>query len=99
MNDVPAYVNLWELITTVSSKNKDLPNQEKCEKIRERAGLRRSFGSELSLEINDFGVWTIKVFHHQVNDEITLSVNPDGRVSVTRLKHEDGITERRTLSF
>lgn len=94
-----SYVNLWELITTVASK--DLPNAEKCRKIQEVCGKTHNFGSELSLEVFGTGGWQIKVFHHdsECPNEITLWISPSGNISVTKNIIENGIGDRRTISF
>lgn len=99
-----AYVNLWELITTLDcDRQRDLPNSDKCRAIREAAHktTRPAFGTELSLEVHSDGTWTIRIFPHDAEDhrEVSLSVSPDGRVSVTRNMAQDGIRDCRQVSF
>lgn len=97
-----AYVNLWELITTVARSKHDLPNGERCKAIEEACGRNRSFATELSLEVDDRGRWTVTLFHHEDphGDTVELTVEPDGLVGVTRIRNSlAGICDRRTIAF
>jgi hypothetical protein len=94
-----AYVNLWELIITIASSKYDLSRKEECEAIRSIVGPR--FGTELSLEIKESGVWVVKVFDHQDSMTcITLTINPDGYLTVERCRTMDqSINEVRSVQF
>jgi hypothetical protein len=95
---IKAEVNLWELITTVSNEANDLPNQDKCEAIKNMKGPR--FGSELTLAIDEYGVWTVVVFNHDDSSQyVQTSIAPSGRVTVTRGRDIDDIREERSISF
>jgi hypothetical protein len=91
------YVNLWELITAVAGK--DLSNNEKCQAIQAVRAPR--FGSELSLEINPMtGVWTVSVFSHEdSNQKVSVAINPDGFLTVTRSREMNGLQETRAVLF
>jgi len=94
-----AHVNLWELITTVSSKTRDLPNQAACEAIKQECALHHSFASELSLEVEG-GVWTVKLFCHENSDQhVTVRVLPSGSVTVTRGRTSDDVYDERRVTF
>ena len=91
-----AYVNLWALITTVASL--DRPDSEKCRAIKVLNGP--GFGTELSLEIVDNGTWTIEVFDHEDSDsKVTLAIQPNGNLTVTRCRTIHDVCETRTVSF
>lgn len=92
-----ASVNLWQLITTVASK--DCPDTDRCKAIKSITSPR--FGTELTLEIKETGVWVVEIFDHQDSrNKITLSINPNGFISVTRCRPLDSdISETRTVQF
>ena len=93
-----AYVNLWELITTVSSSKHDLPRRAECEEIKNKIGPR--FGGELSLDIDDHGRWVVKVFNYTDSTQfVEMAINPDGFTRVTRGRSSGDIYEERTISF
>jgi hypothetical protein len=92
------HVNLWELITTVASK-KDSSNSAECQAIKNYIGPR--FGTEYSLEINELtGVQTLCVFNHEDHDvNVTLAIQPNGSLTVTRSRYSEDIFETRKVSF
>jgi hypothetical protein len=93
------YVNLWELITTVSSKSRDLPNREACEEIKQACAERHCFASELSLEVEN-GVWIVKLFDHEdSNQHVTLKVFPNGNVVVARGRTDGDVYDERKVTF
>lgn len=95
-----AYVNLWELITTVAHNKHDLPNREKCEAIQQYAGAYRAFASELSLEIGEDGYWTVTVFKYEDPTQyISIKVAPNGTVILTRGRSMDDLYEERKITL
>ena len=93
-----AYVNLWQLITTVASTDK--PDAKKCQEIQEICGRTHKFVTELSLEVNEQGDWKVKLFDHE-NPEfyVELTITPQGKVKLTRNRLIDDMVENRTVEF
>ena len=92
-----AYVNLWELITTVAAMN-ETPNASNCQDILDMKDAR--FGTELSFEITEYGMWIITIFDHEDHTKkIVLHVSPTGAVNVLRNRSVGDITESRSVSF
>jgi hypothetical protein len=90
------HVNLWELITTVAGK--DLSNSDSCKAIQ--ADLSPRFGTELSLEIEERGIWVIDVFDHENPEQkVRMTIQPDGFLTVTRCRRIGDVFERRTVEF
>jgi hypothetical protein len=91
-----AKVNLWELITTVADK--DLSNSDRCHEIKSMLGPR--FGTELSLEITERGTWVVEIFDHEDHEhKVTLVIEPNGDLNVTRCRRTGDIFETRTVGF
>jgi hypothetical protein len=59
-----------------------------------------SFGSELSLEVNEHGVWTVAVFHHEdYTRKVVLTIHANGHLSVARSNESDGVRDMHTIAF
>ncbi len=95
-----AYVNLWELITIVANKKHDLPGQEKCESLQTLCGRVGGFGTELAMEVDEIGNWTVSIFSHENGGgEIKLIVSKRGDITVSRMRPLDDMVDRRSIAF
>ena len=94
-----AYVNLWELITTVGSPTRDLPNMKNCQEVESLAGKGAFCGmQELSLEVTEHA-WKVSLFPAETGDRVELTVDRWGHITICRLRERDGIIESRELRF
>lgn len=92
-----AEVNLWEIIGVVANSS-ELSRSDYCKAIKEMRGPR--FGTELTLEIADDGVWRVNVFdHNDTSQFVEMAINPNGFVTVTRGRSSGDIHDKRTISF
>lgn len=92
-----AEVDLWGLIT--SAANKDLPNSQQCKELKEMCAKAHGFVSELTLKVNEYGTWEVRLFQHDGDNAVTLAVSPNGRVNCERQRSDCDLTEHRSVSF
>lgn len=93
-----AQVNLWELITTVATR--DLPRSTECKEIKDLCARTHSFATELTLKVRDDGAWVVHLFSHgDSTDYITLTVERSGRCTVERNTDRNDIQDSRSITF
>ena len=101
-----ASINLWECLTALQRQHEKDPDNslgihaDAAEMVRQ-CSLAGGFGSELTLDVDEFGTWHIRIFHHQSeNGEcVELSVWRHGAVKVERVTMNRDVKDTRVIRF
>ena len=96
-------INLWSCLVRLDDehrKDQDVGILEDASEFVEGCSKWGGFGSELSLEVDQFGNWKVRVFSHESsNQEVELLITKFGHVRVNRRRESDGILDVRNVSF
>ncbi len=94
------HINLWSAMTSL--KGKDLSQSDAAEKVVKMADTTNGFASELSLEVDEYGTWRVRLFSHDDDnhDFVEISLTSAGAVKVTRdMALSLGINEKRSIKM
>jgi len=91
-------INLWCAMTSLAGR--DLPQSDHAEAVVALASKAYGFGSELALEVDDCGNWTVEIFcHEESENNVKMTVSRNGHISVIRTKRNNDVLDRRQISF
>lgn len=91
-------INLWSVLKSL--ENSGSIYEEDAKEITMLADRIGGFGSELSWEVNQFGTWILRIFHHEESENsVELRISRNGSITCQRTRVESGITDTHTIKF
>jgi hypothetical protein len=95
-----ASVNLWSVMVDVAGE--DRPTSQVCKDLLDFVAAGAfGFGTEITLQVYEEGTWKLKIFSHEPSnpDQVTLTVNRNGRAHVERNKTIGDVEDFRSITF